>query len=139
KLKLEDLARPQAVEQHQGDQAEITKSAKAVPEFRDLPGGERNHEAPRLLQSQARHTSARPPRTERTPGSVSVLQITVLAGNLALVVETVEIAQGGQTVIDGLGGGLGDLVELVADIVEEDGLVQLGEGPGAACAHQRAK
>ena len=68
-----------------------------------------------------------------------MFQKAIAAGNLALVVETVEIAQGGQTVIDGLGGRLGVLVQLVTDIIEEGGFVQLGEGPGAACAHQRAK
>ena len=57
-----------------------------------------------------------------------MFQKAIAAGNLALVVETVEIAQGGQTVIDGLGGGLGVLVKLVTDIIEEGGFVQLGEG-----------
>lgn len=46
--------------------------------------------------------------------------------NLASVVEAVEIVQHAETMIDGGRRGLGQLIELVADIVEQDGLVDLG-------------
>src|SRR6516225_767557 len=49
------------------------------------------------------------------------------ARNLASVVEMIETAQHGETMIDSGRRGLGQLIELVADIVEQDRLIDLGQ------------
>src|SRR5215469_10364656 len=49
------------------------------------------------------------------------------ARNLASVVEMIETAQHGETMIDRGRRGLGQLIELVADIVEQERLIDLDE------------
>src|SRR5208283_5617232 len=56
--------------------------------------------------------------------------------NLMSVVEAIETAQHAQPMIDGGGRGLGVMIELAADIVEQARLVNLGER--AACLVQPA-
>src|ERR1700680_1621114 len=47
--------------------------------------------------------------------------------DLASVMEAIETVQHAETVIDGRGRGLGQLIELVADIFEQERLVDLGQ------------
>ena len=49
-LEIEGLPGAQAVEQHQGDQSEVPRGAKATPEVGDLIGGERHNDALWLLE-----------------------------------------------------------------------------------------
>src|SRR5215467_6518904 len=51
-LEIEDLTRAEAIQQHQGDQSEISKGAKAAPELGDLAGGEWHNHPPWLPESE---------------------------------------------------------------------------------------
>jgi len=49
---IEDLMRAEAIQQHQGDQSEISKSAKAAPELGDLAGGQWHNHPPCLPEPE---------------------------------------------------------------------------------------
>src|SRR5579884_1426010 len=57
-LKSQGLTRAQAVEQHQGDDRQISKSAKAVPERGDFIGRKGNDETTRFSEPQAKSGKA---------------------------------------------------------------------------------
>src|SRR6266849_6244643 len=69
----------------------------------------------------------RPAIAERRSRRIAAMKMGLAARNLASVVETIERVQHAETVIDGGGRGLGQLIELVADIVEQERLINLGE------------
>src|SRR5258708_27124975 len=123
-LELKDLARAQAVLQHEGDHGEIAKGAKAFPEAGDLVSGERHDHAARLSQSEIGRNLGLPAAVaERRARGIPALKER-FAGNLPCVMEAIQAAQHAQAVIDGLRRGRGLLLELVTDILEQKGLLK---------------
>src|SRR6185437_16292377 len=51
-LEIEDLTGAEAIQQHQGNQSQIPKGAKAAPELGDLVGGERHNHPPWLPEPE---------------------------------------------------------------------------------------
>jgi hypothetical protein len=104
-LELKDLARAQAVLQHESDNGEIAEGAKAFPEAGDLVCGEGHDHWARLLQSQIGRNLGLPATVaERRASGIPALKKR-LAGNLLCVMEAIQAAQHTQAVIDGLRSG----------------------------------
>jgi len=123
-LELQDLARAQAVLQHESDHGEIAEGAKAIPEAGDLVSGKGHDHAARLLQSQiGRNLGLPAAEAERRARDIPALK-EGLAGNLLCVMEAIQAAQHAQAVIDGLRRGRGLLLELVTDILEQKRLIK---------------
>src|SRR6516162_7693551 len=88
----------------------------------------RDHHVTWLPQPQSGGDAVmRPAIAERRSRRIASMKMGLAARNLASVVETIERVQHAETVIDGGGRGLGQLIELVADIVEQERLIDLGE------------
>jgi hypothetical protein len=104
-LELQNLARAQAVLQHESDHGEIAEGAKAFPEAGDLVSGEGHDHAARLLQSQiGRNLGLSAVEAERRARGVPALKER-LARNLLCVMEAIQAAQHAQAVINGLRRG----------------------------------
>jgi hypothetical protein len=102
---LQDLARAQAVLQHESDHGEIAESAKAFPEAGDLLSGEGHDHAARLSQSQIGRNLGLPAAVaERRARGIPALKER-FAGNFLCVMEAIQAAQHAQAVIDGLRRG----------------------------------
>jgi hypothetical protein len=104
-LELKDLARAQAVLQHEGDNGEIAEGAKAFPEMGNLVSGEGHDHAAWLSQSQVGRNLGLPAAVaERRARGIPALKER-FAGNFLCVMEAIQAAQHTQAVIDGLGRG----------------------------------
>jgi len=118
-LEMEKLTGAQAIQQHEGEESEIAKGAKAYPETGDLVGRERDDHAPGLPQSQtSSELRLRPAIAERGSCRISALEKRLASRNLTSVTEAIQTAQYAQTVIDRGGRGDGFMIELAADIDE---------------------
>src|SRR5215469_1833267 len=128
-LELEDLAGAKAVQQHQSNDGEIAKGAEAFPETGHLVGRERYDHASRLAQSQrSRDVSLQTAVSavaKRQACRTSALEVCLASRNLMSVMKAIQTAQHAQAVIDGLRRGFGLVIELAANIVEQEGLVEL--------------
>jgi hypothetical protein len=119
-FELEKLAGAQAIQQHEGEEGEIAKGAKAFSETGDLVGRERDDHAPGLPQSQTgSELRLWPAIAKRGSCRIGVLEVGLASRDLSSVTEAIQTAQYAQTVIDGRGRGLGFTIELAADIVEQ--------------------
>jgi len=117
-LQLKKLAGAQTVQQHQCDEAEIAKGAKAAPELSDLLRGKRDNQALRFLEPETGKGGPVPAVAERATSNVCAHQGGALAENVVFEVETMKTPQCYEAVIDSLRCGLGLLVELISDVVE---------------------
>jgi hypothetical protein len=92
-----------------------------------LFSGERDDHALWLFESQTGGGRSRSAEAQWAARPVNAFAEPILAGDLRLVMEAVKATDRDQAVIHGLRCGLGLLVELVSNIVEQQALVQLGE------------
>jgi hypothetical protein len=125
-FEAESLAGAQSVEKHQGNKAQIAKGAKSVPESRDLGCRKRNDNTVGCFESEFLDDSPGPQATKGRWSGVSRLLVRDFRGDLTPVVETVQTLSRGNAMIDGLWGGLGLLVQLEADVVEQLRVIEFG-------------
>ena len=127
-LQSQDLAGAQAIEEHQPDQCEITEGAEALPEFSDLFGRKRHDDSPLLFEAEAPSDAvARPAIAERGSLSIAALEMHLAGRKLLPSMEAITAAHCAQAMIHGLRCGLGILLELRTNIVDQCGLGDLGE------------
>jgi hypothetical protein len=123
-LQLQDFTRTEAVEEHEGEEGEIAKGAKAAPELGDLRGGKGNNDAARLLQAQAVSDSllrlAVAQRRARSEASGMGA-----AGELLAAVKAIERTDDIETMIDRLRSRLRLLFELRANIITEQRIIEV--------------
>jgi hypothetical protein len=92
-LELQDLARTQAILQHEGDDGEIAEGAKTFPETSYLISREGNDHAARLPQLQMGSDLGMPTAVaERRARGIGALEGR-LSWNLLSVMETIQAAQ----------------------------------------------
>ena len=84
-LKVEHLTGTQAIEEHEGDDGEIAKGAKAFPETGDFIGRKRNDHATGLPEAQtAGDSTLRTAVAERGSRRIGALEMGVSPGNLTV-------------------------------------------------------
>ena len=89
-VEIEDLTGAEAIQQHQGDQREIPKGAKAVPELGNFVGGERHNHPPWLPEPETGGKDAMGPSvTERRSREVRVLGVARPCGQRMARMETI--------------------------------------------------
>jgi hypothetical protein len=122
--KIQSLPGAQAIKQHQGDQGEIPRGTKAAPELGDLLGGERPNHALRLLEAKPGGNPALwAAVTERRSRPIRALDMVGPCGHRMSGMEAIHRAEHPEAMVDSLGSGLGSLVELIADVLEQSGLI----------------
>ena len=132
-MQRQDFAGTQAVEQHQAHHGEIAEGAKAGPEPGDLLGRQRLDNAPRLLEAETEGDSAVGTAVaERAARRIGALEMGMAAGDLLSEVESIQATNHRQAMIYGLRSGLGLLVQLMADIVQQRGLGDFRKSLGPA-------
>jgi hypothetical protein len=127
-LQGEDFGGTQTVEQQQTHQGKIAQGVEGAPELFNLLVSEWSDDALGLLQTQSRDEGAAGPSVAewRAPGAGAV-KMRGAGRNLLAVMETIQAMQHRKAVIHGLRGGLGLLVELKANVIEEPGLGEFGK------------
>ena len=106
------------------DQGEIPRGTKAAPELGDLLGGERPNHALRLLKAKPGGNPALwAAVTERRSRPIRALDVVGPRGHRLSGMEAIHRAEHAEAMVDSLGSGLGGLVELIADILEQSGLI----------------
>ena len=127
-LQSQDLAGAQAIEEHQSDQCEITEGAEALPEFGNVLGRKRHDDPPLLFEPETPGDGvARPAVTERGSLSIAALEMHCADRDLPPSVEAITAPHRTQAMIHRLRCGLGILLELRTDIVDQRGFGDLGE------------
>ena len=104
-LELKDLARAQAVLQHEGDDGKIAEGAKAFPETGNLVSGEGHDHAAWLSQSEVGRNLGLPVAVAERRARGIPAREERFAGNFLCVMEAIQATQHAQAVIDGLGRG----------------------------------
>ena len=75
-LEIERFTRAQTIEQQQGDEGEISKRTKALPELGDLFGRKRHNDAPQLFEPEPGGEAAvRAAEAERGFGAIRKLEV----------------------------------------------------------------
>jgi hypothetical protein len=89
-LEGQDLARSQAIEQHQPYQGEVAKGTEATPKFRDFFSRERHDHTLWLPQAKAYGQRApRPTIAEWAPPRVDALKVRLAGGDLTAIVKAI--------------------------------------------------
>ena len=129
RLKRQDLAGAQTIEEHQAYQGETAKGAEALPEFSHFFGRQGHDDPSDLFEAEAQgEGAARPPVAERGSRPVAALEVDRAGGKISAGVEALAATDHAQTMIDRWWGGFRMPLELMADIVDERGFGHLGEG-----------
>ena len=86
--------------------------------------GKGDNDAAGLSQAQAADNTPRSAIAERAAGFIDRLNTAAAAREFAAKVESVEAPHYGKTVVDGLGCGFGERLELMSHVVEQAGFIE---------------
>src|SRR5215467_13440128 len=102
-LEIEDLTRAEAIQQHQGNQSQISKGAKAAPELGHLVGGERHNHPPWLPEPKTSGNDTMGSSvTERRSPEIGMLEVVRPCGQWMSRMEAIERAEHAEAMVDGL-------------------------------------
>ena len=103
---------------------------KLRPELGDLLCREGLDHAPGLLEAETEGDGAMGAAiAERAACRIGALEMGMAGGDLLSVMESIQTTNHGQAMIYGLRSGFGLLAQLMADIVQQSGFGDLGQGP----------
>src|SRR5215471_8169074 len=124
----------EAIQQHQGNQSQISKGAKAAPELGHLVGGERHNHPPWLPEPKTSGNDTMGSSvTERRSPEIGMLEVVRPCGQWMSGMEAIERAEHAEAMVDGLRSRFGFCIELIADIIEQSRFIHLQQGPRRAC------